>query len=126
MITEYVDRFQEIKQELLEYFSKEEPSSYEAILEKTLEFMFPNKDYGDPDYSNIHIIDDGDYQGTLIFVIPEYGYQPYKYWSVKVAYGSCSGCDTYRAYSTWGEDPQESAPHMLTMAMHMIQSIKEL
>jgi hypothetical protein len=41
-------------------------------------------------------IDNGDYQGTLLFVIPEAGYQPteYEYLITFVGYGSCSGCDT--------------------------------
>lgn len=41
-------------------------------------------------------IDDGDYQGTLLFVIPFDTYQPEEreYLMTFVGYGSCSGCDT--------------------------------
>lgn len=40
-------------------------------------------------------IDDGDYQGTFLFVIPFDTYQPsnYEYLMTSVCYGSCSGCD---------------------------------
>ena len=46
------------------------------------------------DAESITEIDDGDYQGTLLFTIPEDTYQPasYQYLMTFVAYGSCSGC----------------------------------
>lgn len=131
MIQPFIDRFQEIKEDLLKDFSKEQPSSYSDILTKTLTKMFSDEngepEYGKPDFNNIHVIDDGDYQGTLVFIIPKNGYQPSDYWCVKVDYGSCSGCDTYEAYAEWNEeDYYKSAPHMVTMAMHMIQSMKDI
>lgn len=48
------------------------------------------------DYDNITKIDNGDYQGTLLFLIPKDWYQPaeYDYLLTYVGYGSCSGCDT--------------------------------
>lgn len=41
-------------------------------------------------------IDDGDYQGTLLYLIPADSYQPdeTEYLMTYVGYGSCSGCDT--------------------------------
>lgn len=44
-------------------------------------------------------IDDGDYQGTLIFMIPFKTYQPDEgeYLMTYVGYGSCSGCDTLQS-----------------------------
>ena len=41
-------------------------------------------------------IDNGDYQGTLLYLIPRDTYQPceYEYLMTYVGYGSCSGCDT--------------------------------
>lgn len=40
-------------------------------------------------------VDDGDYQGTLLFTIPFDTYQPaeYEYLMTYIGYGSCSGCD---------------------------------
>lgn len=48
------------------------------------------------DSKNITMIDNGDYQGTLLFLIPQDTYQPYEYdyLITYVNYGSCSGCDT--------------------------------
>lgn len=54
-------------------------------------------DYCDTwDSENITTIDNGDYQGTLLFLIPTGAYQPseYEYLMTYVGYGSCSGCDT--------------------------------
>jgi hypothetical protein len=44
----------------------------------------------------IYAIDDGDYQGTITFLIPFDTYQPSEgdYLMTYVNYGSCSGCDT--------------------------------
>ena len=48
------------------------------------------------DIKGIHEIDDGDYQGTLLYLIPFATYQPssHEYLMTAVEYGSCSGCDT--------------------------------
>lgn len=132
MIKEFIERFQEIKPALLEKFSKEEPESYEDIFKQTIKMMFENSEDAyscnseTPDYEQITVIDNGDYQGTLVFVVASKSYQPSDYWVSAVSYGSCSGCDTYQAYSTYGDNPEESAPHMLTMALHMIEAMKKI
>lgn len=125
MILEFINRFQEIKPKLLEQFSQEEPDSYEDIFKQTLKLMFDEKSYEYPDYERIHIIDDGDYQGTLVFVVAAGSYQPSDYWATTVDYGSCSGCDTFQAYSDY-ENPENSAPEMVTMALHMIEEMKQI
>lgn len=55
------------------------------------------KRYWDTD--NITQIDDGDYQGTLLFIIPANTYQPseYEYIMTHIGYGSCSCCDTLQS-----------------------------
>ena len=125
MIVEFIDKYQEIKKDLLEQFSEKEPDSYEDIFVQTIKMMFDNNDYDVPDYERITVIDHGDYQGTQLFIVGASGYQPSKYWATRVDYGSCSGCDTYQAYSD-SCNPKESAPHMVTMALHMIESLKEI
>ena len=44
-------------------------------------------------------IDNGDYQGTLLWIIPQDTYQPSEteYLMTFVNYGSCSGCDTLQS-----------------------------
>ena len=51
------------------------------------------------DLEKITEIDNGDYQGTLLFLIPFDTYQPfeYEYLMTFVGYGSCSGCDTLQS-----------------------------
>ena len=132
MIVQFIERFQEIKLDLLEQFCQKEPESYEDIFKQTLKMMFENSegsyscDSETPDYERITVIDNGDYQGTLVFVVASKSYQPSDYWVSSVDYGSCSGCDTYQSYSTYGDDPKESAPNMLTMALHMIEAMKKI
>lgn len=52
--------------------------------------------YKSLDLDEITMIDNGDYQGTLLFLIPFKTYQPSEsdYLMTYVGYGSCSGCDT--------------------------------
>ena len=57
-----------------------------------------HEDAGQPnsfDLDKITIIDNGDYQGTILFVIPEKTYQPSEneYLMTYIGYGSCSCCD---------------------------------
>lgn len=131
MITEFIDKFQEIKPRLLEQFSKEEPDDYQDIFKQTIKMMFEKSDdtYScnseTPDFERITVIDDGDYQGTLVFVVASKGYQPSDYWATQVDYGSCSGCDTFQSYSDY-DNPEQSAPEMATMALHMIESMKKI
>lgn len=47
---------------------------------------------------NITEIDNGDYCGTLLYLIPRDTYEPseYDYLMAYAGYGSCSGCDTLK------------------------------
>lgn len=84
--------------------------------------------YGSPNPEKIYEIDDGDYQGTLLFVIPSDNYQPYTYWYVKVDYGSCSGCDTLMAIldGDFGNTIDEKVDNLFTLALHIIQGLKRM
>lgn len=55
------------------------------------------------DSDAIKVIDDGDYQGTQLFLIPLKTYQPceYEYLMTYVGYGSCSVCDTLQSIQGW-------------------------
>lgn len=57
----------------------------------------------DWDSTNITVIDNGDYQGTQLFLIPIRAYQPseYEYLMTYVNYGSCSSCDTLLSIQGW-------------------------
>ena len=101
--------------------------TYTKILKVTLKAMFEDdydEGYGYPDYENIHVIDDGDYQGTLLFVVPEYGYQPSVYWIFQVSYGSCSYCDTLQGILEDEDNKEQQIKDLIILALHMIQSGK--
>jgi len=57
------------------------------------------------DTDGITEIDNGDYQGTLIYLIPFNAYQPseYQYLMTYVGYGSCGGCDTLQGIQGWDD-----------------------
>lgn len=70
---------------------------YKDLVKLTV--MFILNDENEWDVNKITEIDDGDYQGTLLYLIPEDTYQPNssEYLMTFVEYGSCSGCDTLQA-----------------------------
>jgi hypothetical protein len=75
--------------------------SFEVIYNNGLEFSGARR----LDLDRIHEIDDGDYQGTLLFLIPFKSYQPCEneYLMTYVGYGSCCVCDTLQAIQDWGD-----------------------
>jgi hypothetical protein len=85
-----------------------------------------HEDHGDQNPNAISEIDDGDYQGTLLFVIPEDTYQPYDYWYVRVFYGSCSGCDTLQSILYESDSKEQQINDLFTLALHIFQWLKKL
>ncbi|MBP5474133.1 MAG: hypothetical protein J6X92_05190 [Bacteroidales bacterium] len=63
------------------------------------------------DADGITEIDNGDYQGTLLYLIPRKKYQPlsHDYLMTCMGYGSCSGCDTLQGIQEyiWDALPTE-------------------
>ena len=97
----------DILEEALKYDSTLNTCDYDYLLKLVVENIL-NADSNDHEYTwdskKITIIDNGDYQGTLLFLIPAETYQPceYDYLMTYVGYGSCSGCDTLQAIrSSW-------------------------
>lgn len=127
MLQELVDKYMANKNIVEEMFKKEHPS-YTDIVEAVIKAINKDDDYGLPDSKCVHRIDDGDWQGTLVFVIAELGYQPYRYWAVTVAYGSCSGCDTLQAICDYDDDPptEQQVKDYMTLALHIVQGLKEI
>ena len=130
MIQDFVDIFISKKDTL---FVDEHPQSYGAIVQTVIETIAADgleSGYGAPDPTRIHEIDDGDYQGTLLYVIAANGYQPSTYWSVKVSYGSCGGCDTLQGIHDdggWLDKPTPTqATDYQTLALHIVQSLREI
>ena len=74
---------------------------YETLVELTFDVIFnTDVEYGmELDIENIIYIDNGDYQGIQLYLIPFKTYQPSEYECLMtfVNYGSCSGCDTLQS-----------------------------
>jgi hypothetical protein len=112
-------------------FSANHPDGYEQVVSAVVQMLHDSAaDTWDevPDPSRIHAIDDGDYQGVLVYVIAETGYQPRVYWYVKIDYGSCSGCDTLQSITQYSGDPPNDAQvsEYMQLALHVVQGIKRM
>jgi hypothetical protein len=125
MITELTTPFVEAKDEYVAWLKTQEDPSYRDLLMKAIDLSVNEDDfdYGEaPDPTRIHVIDDGDYQGTLLFVVAASGYQPDTYWTTRVYYGSCSGCDALEG--AWGNGDDQNWEGLYNIALHMMQKLK--
>jgi len=117
------------KNELRKLYSEEHPERYEDIVKAVVKLITDNK-YPRLDPERIHVIGDGDYQGTLLFVIGAKEYQPRDYWCVFVDYGSCSGCDTLEAIheTVLSNKPptQQQTDDYMSLALHIVQNITKI
>lgn len=69
--------------------------NYMDIVKNLVKFVYSDCEYK-YDSEEVTEIDNGDYQGTVLYMIPEDTYQPdaEEYLLTYTGYGSCSGCDT--------------------------------
>jgi hypothetical protein len=101
-----------LEQDIINNLKEYNDYSYKELIKKVVALVINDKDsdYGD-DWDSEHIteIDNGDYQGTLLYMIPLKTYQPaeYDYLMTYVGYGSCSGCDTLQAIQMWFWDDKD-------------------
>lgn len=74
------------------------------------------------------VIDDGDYQGTQLFIIPQDTYQPcqWEYVMTHQYYGSCSGCDLLMGITRYddGQPDDEQLRELMTLCLHLLQRCK--
>ncbi len=83
--------------------------SYDELVKLVFENIYNSdceKDFKCLDLDNITTVDNGDYQGTILYIIPFKDYQPaeYDYLMTYVRYGSCSGCDTLLKIKEYGKE----------------------
>ena len=101
-------------------------SDYKSILVKVFELVLTDQEV---QLDAITTIDNGDYQGTLLFVIPFDTYQPSEneYYFTAVGYGSCSGCDTLQGISDYddGLPTEQQVDDYMTLALHLVQKMKK-
>ncbi|MCP4489112.1 MAG: hypothetical protein GY820_17635 [Gammaproteobacteria bacterium] len=138
MIEAIVKQWDANKHKLEEYFAttkQEDYSDYKTIVVKLFELVITeieNEWSGTDkfDISKMTVIDDGDYQGTTIYIIPKDTYQPSisDYVITDNYYGSCSGCDTLLAISEYSDDlpSKEQVKEYMTIALHLVQKLRWL
>jgi len=128
MIQEFVDRFMGAKPQLEALFRQKHPEAYIDIVRAVVGVIADEGAWESPSAERIHEIDDGDYQGTLVFVIAAGGYQPDAYWYVKVGYGSCSACDTLASIREYSDEPptEQQAADYMTLALHVVQGLRRM
>ena len=127
MIKRFVDSYSDNKQLFIDELSREHPNDYRDLVRMVVEHL-PEVNGHRPDPERIHEIDDGDYQGTLVYVIGERGYQPSTYWYVRIYYGSCSGCDTFQSIRGWkdGRPNEEQVRDYLSLLLNITQGIGKM
>ena len=130
MRKELTTQWEERKELLRNYFATTNQSEYcnsnIDILTKIFELVLTDEPVK---LDNIETIDHGDYQGTLLYVIPFDTYQPseYDYYFTAVSYGSCSGCDTLQGINDYesGLPTDEQVEDYMTLALHLVQKMKK-
>lgn len=128
MIKEFIEKWDKYKNELEKYFAMTDQSEYQEYQDivKVLFEKVINRDitYGKYDIKNMIVIDDGDYQGTQIFILHKDLYKPNveDYIYTNTYYGSCSGCDTLQAIQEWNGIPSKNqVKEYMTLALHLLQ-----
>lgn len=129
MIPEIIERWEANKGQVEAAFREAHPGSYTAVVKTVVEAVQGEEYHGvDLDPERIHVIDDGHYQGTLLFVIGGKGYQPSDYYAVAISYGSCSGCDTLQAINGYSDEKptDEQVGQYMTLALHVAQRMRKI
>ena len=138
MIEKFVKAWDENNKLLLKEFENNEPIDYKDIVEKLVTIVINpyleeceydnNYPYCTLNIKRMTTIDDGGYQGTLLYIIPLDTYQPNisDYVFTHNDYGSCSGCDTFQSIDLYGRTKEEKAKDFHTLALHLLQRFKQL
>lgn len=142
MIKEFVEAWETNKGNLEKYFRNNEQFRYddydkilELLIKKVINPYLVEKVESYPmskglSVKNITKIDDCEYQGTQIYIIPFNTYNPdiEDYIYTHNYYGSCSGCDTLLNISNYDEGlpTDEQVKGYMSIALHLLQKMKFL
>ena len=136
MITEFILAWDANKAKLEDYFrthAQREYSQYDDLVRRLfVEVINPylkDKDGESFDTVKLRVIDDGDYQGNQLFLIPLDTYQPspYQYVWTHQYYGSCSGCDLLQGIQESGDGEYLGQPDerqvnaYMQLSLHLLQ-----
>jgi len=132
MIPEFVKAFEKNRSKILEELSKRKFNDYKDLVRIFIDNI-KHDEYGiyyrNPDSNIIHEINDGTYEGSLLYLIPNNDQNPSVYFYVFISYGSCSGCDTLQIINSlegFDEDlpTEEQIKSYMTLCTHILQGIK--
>ena len=133
MIKEFVNQWNKYNNNLVEYFRKtpqSEYNDYTTLVELVIEKVINYNSGTTYNTEAITAIDNGDYQGTLLYIIPRNTYQPSveDYIFTSVYYGSCSGCDTLLSISEYGSGipSDEQIKDYMMLCLHIVENFKRL
>lgn len=135
MIQEFVEAWDANKENLKNYIASHNQGEYSnyarivrMIFEQVINPYLKRPNHNKFNLDNIHEIDDGNYQGTLIYLIPYDTYQPsqWEYVITYVGYGSCSGCDALLAISGYesGRPTNEQVKNYMDLCLNILQHCK--
>lgn len=117
----------ELEKQFKEMGREDKDFNYEDLMKRITNVILNDSDgagYSERfDADNITEINDGDYQGTMLYMIPRKTYQPSEsdYLLTFVNYGSCSGCDALEAAQM--ESGEEFVKEMMDLSLHIIQNM---
>ena len=136
MIKEFVTAWDKNKFKLEEHLRANNQDTYDEY-EDLVKLLFdivinPELMYGRSfNTDKILVIDDGDYQGTQIFVLHQDYYQPSvdEYVYTHTDYGSCSGCDTLqhiRMLNYHDKPTERQVKDYMTLCLHLLQRCTQM
>lgn len=124
-MTKYCVKKWDKNREVLRNYIKEHLNEFDGydyidLVKVIIEIIFDNE----WDKNNITEIDNGDYQGTLLFMIPAPLYQPSvdDYLLTYVAYGSCCCCDTLQSVQ-YEDDKEQKIKDYMTLCKDIVTNI---
>ena len=131
MIKHFVKQWDERKHLLEGWLKENMPEDYAQIHRKLFELVVtdPIGRYSKWNWDRLVEIDNGSYQGVMIFIMCPNAYQPCleDYVFTSVEYGSCSVCDTFEGicgYEYNKTPTPDQVSQFMTLALHLLQETK--
>lgn len=132
MVEEFIDVWnahkEELRNDVVLLLDSTSYFEYSKLVEILVKFLSSHSEgsWRSPDFNRITEIDDGSYEGTLIYVVGCKGEYPNNYWATSVEYGSCSGCDTLERILESGEARTVKVDGLMTLLLHLVQKFKKI
>ena len=133
MIQEVIKQWEAHKSDLENYFRNNpmsEYDSYDKVMGLIIGLILNAGDDSMDIIPEYKVLDDGDYQGTRIYVLHTDTYQPdlCDYIITHNYYGSCSGCDTLLSITEYdgGIPDEDQVKGFMTISLHLVQNMRYL